>query len=372
MFRLKISAIPCLGRKDTRGLEGGEGEGEEERGVLQDSCLEASAMERDGERGKSEKVLKLFGVRILGEETGAGREEEDEGEELEEEIMRKSSSMGNLASCAAVPSAFHHGAGDQGYHSDDDLLKSSNAKRKKCQERKRGIPWTEEEHRTFLIGLEKLGKGDWRGISRKFVKTRTPTQVASHAQKYFLRQTNPGKKKRRSSLFDVVVNDKIIATETTPVLSKKNSELEENSHLNQENNAVNCSNFVTTGVPSIVGGTPSAFLSVTNGSSITTLPILNPVVGISSHSMEDQATANILIGPPRHAPDQMDMLSQTKIVRTPDFVEFSLSYPNFQTQSLATTPSTETSDLELRIAPPQPNNMSKLSSHGTPGAIRVA
>ncbi|GMY36270.1 transcription factor MYBS3-like [Fagus crenata] len=72
------------------------------------------------------------------------------------------------------------------------------------QERKKGVPWTEEEHRTFLIGLEKLGKGDWRGISRSYVTTRTPTQVASHAQKYFLRQASLNKKKRRSSLFDMV------------------------------------------------------------------------------------------------------------------------------------------------------------------------
>lgn len=35
------------------------------------------------------------------------------------------------------------------------------------------------------------------------MKTRTPTQVASHAQKYFLRRSNLNKRRRRSSLFDM-------------------------------------------------------------------------------------------------------------------------------------------------------------------------
>nr|QQP20016.1 transcription factor MYB32 [Fagopyrum tataricum] len=70
-------------------------------------------------------------------------------------------------------------------------------------ERKKGTPWTEEEHRLFLVGLEKYGKGDWRSISRNVVVTRTPTQVASHAQKYYLRQTSGKKERKRSSIHDI-------------------------------------------------------------------------------------------------------------------------------------------------------------------------
>lgn len=72
------------------------------------------------------------------------------------------------------------------------------------QERRKGIPWTEEEHRLFLLGLAKFGKGDWRSISRNFVISRTPTQVASHAQKYFIRLQQMNKKdKKRSSIHDI-------------------------------------------------------------------------------------------------------------------------------------------------------------------------
>lgn len=61
--------------------------------------------------------------------------------------------------------------------------------------------------RLFLIGLNKYGKGDWRSISRNVVVTRTPTQVASHAQKYYLRQTAVKKERKRSSIHDITTAD---------------------------------------------------------------------------------------------------------------------------------------------------------------------
>lgn len=57
----------------------------------------------------------------------------------------------------------------------------------------------------FLMGLKKYGKGDWRNISHDFVTTRIQTQVASHAQKNFIRQQNGGKDKRGSSIHDITM-----------------------------------------------------------------------------------------------------------------------------------------------------------------------
>lgn len=73
------------------------------------------------------------------------------------------------------------------------------------KKRERGNPWTEDEHKLFLQGLEQFGKGDWRSISRQCVITRTPAQVASHAQKYFIRQEGGGNEKagRRVSIHDI-------------------------------------------------------------------------------------------------------------------------------------------------------------------------
>lgn len=46
--------------------------------------------------------------------------------------------------------------------------------------------WTADEHKQFLVGLEKFGTRDVKSIAT-FVGTRNATQVRTHAQKYFLR-----------------------------------------------------------------------------------------------------------------------------------------------------------------------------------------
>lgn len=144
------------------------------------------------------------------------------GVRLTDGLIRKSASMGNLThytgsssnlggtlASASPGDTPDNGAtaGADGYASEDFVPGSSSSReRKKVSP---GIPWTEEEHRMFLLGLQKLGKGDWRGISRNYVVSRTPTQVASHAQKYFIRQGNLSRRKRRSSLFDIVADEPV-------------------------------------------------------------------------------------------------------------------------------------------------------------------
>ncbi|KAF8115677.1 hypothetical protein N665_0025s0137 [Sinapis alba] len=98
------------------------------------------------------------------------------------------------------------------------------SKAKADQERRKGIAWSEDEHRLFLLGLDKYGKGDWRSISRNFVVTRTPTQVASHAQKYFIRLNSMNKDRRRSSIHDITsVGDADVSTPQGPITGQNNN-----------------------------------------------------------------------------------------------------------------------------------------------------
>ncbi|KAL0717302.1 hypothetical protein Bca4012_066624 [Brassica carinata] len=155
--------------------------------------------------GPSPSAVKLFGVRLT-----------------DGSIIKKSASMGNLSALAVhyrvslssplANHAWYSNQDNEGYLSDDPARGSGPIHG--SVERKRGVPWTEEEHRLFLVGLRKLGKGDWRGISRNYVMSRTPTQVASHAQKYFIRHTCSSRRKRRSSLFDMVTDEMV--TDSSP------------------------------------------------------------------------------------------------------------------------------------------------------------
>lgn len=80
--------------------------------------------------------------------------------------------------------------------------------------------------RLFLLGLDKYGKGDWRSISRNFVISRTPTQVASHAQKYFIRLNSMNKDRRRSSIHDITnVSNGDASTPPGPITGQANGQI---------------------------------------------------------------------------------------------------------------------------------------------------
>ncbi|KAK7279275.1 hypothetical protein RJT34_24322 [Clitoria ternatea] len=93
-------------------------------------------------------------------------------------------------------------------HSDTNPIESkSDDALPKSTKRSKPIAWTKEEHMLFLLGVDNRGKGDWKGISRFYVKSKTPTQVASHAQKYYIRQetTAANKRRKRKSIHDITL-----------------------------------------------------------------------------------------------------------------------------------------------------------------------
>ncbi|KAK7273975.1 hypothetical protein RIF29_15044 [Crotalaria pallida] len=128
----------------------------------------------------------------------------------------------NFSSDGSASHASDEGAGKKGGHHNSESTHGTKASRSE-QERRKGIAWTEEEHRLFLLGLDKYGKGDWRSISRNFVVTRTPTQVASHAQKYFIRLNSINKDRRRSSIHDITsVDNGDVSAPQVPITGQTN------------------------------------------------------------------------------------------------------------------------------------------------------
>ncbi|KAL3023114.1 hypothetical protein AAZX31_04G050200 [Glycine max] len=153
----------------------------------------------------SQGQLKLFGVQL--DVSSFSSSSNSFSSSPSYSAMKRSFSTNYLLSSwpsSSVPSSFSSPSLLGANENLDGYLLNANSLISTIQDAKKGVPWTEEEHQIFLIGLEKLGKGNWRGISRSFVTTRTPTQVASHAQKYYLRQSHNSfnKRKHRPSLLD--------------------------------------------------------------------------------------------------------------------------------------------------------------------------
>ncbi|MCL7024361.1 hypothetical protein MKW94_025308 [Papaver nudicaule] len=151
------------------------------------------------------------------------------GEDEETNNMNKQTSSASDKRKLSSTSSFNSGRSSYfpvGMMGNNDkqqgLTRSGSGSKSNQLEKRKGIPWTEEEHRLFLLGLDKCGKGDWRSISRNFVISRTPTQVASHAQKYFIRLNSMNRDRRRTSIHDITnLNNGVAATPQGPITGEQ-------------------------------------------------------------------------------------------------------------------------------------------------------
>ena len=99
-----------------------------------------------------------------------------------------------------------------------------------------------------MKGLADSKEGKWKEISKDYVKTKTPPQVASHAQKYEKRQKHDNdskniKRKLRASIHDITTLDLLGSDESYAWLfgdqviqddNNNNGSLSESQTFNQE------------------------------------------------------------------------------------------------------------------------------------------
>ncbi|XP_073012079.1 uncharacterized protein [Typha latifolia] len=316
---------------------------------------------------KEKVLIKLFGVEIAGQVRDEMAALTTEAAAAAE-VMRKSKSMGDLASYNPTPAAGDgDGDFDVGFLSDGELLRSS--KKRRVHERKRAIPWTEEEHMSFLTGLEKLGKGDWRGISKNFVITRTPIQVASHAQKHFLRQSNPNKKKRRSRLFDVVNHDQACSSgnSISPLSMKKVHDGADMTNQLPGDSSSLQAGASSTNMNQVVYGVAESFPAIPSIRDQREVPSIN-----STRSMVSISRTTL-----QHAVPTPSLCSSLNITgtATPDFRKlYYSSLPQTQPQYFsqpAAAPIIKNDELTLSIAPPRPHDKTKVSPHGVVNIVTV-
>ena len=115
-----------------------------------------------------------------------------------------------------APNSHQHHLLPQNMESNRVMLADDSSRSVPC---KKYTHWTREEHISFLLGLENVGKS-WTYISQKFVPSKNPFQVASHAQKYFKRKNTPNKERKRKSIHDITLED--INTIVTPRIDQDN------------------------------------------------------------------------------------------------------------------------------------------------------
>mmetsp|Transcript_48394 Transcript_48394/g.96910 ORF Transcript_48394/g.96910 Transcript_48394/m.96910 type:complete len:596 (-) Transcript_48394:33-1820(-) len=96
--------------------------------------------------------------------------------------------------------------------------KKERAPRKMPSTRNATVRWTREEHTSFLKGLERLGTGQWASISKYYVPTRTPAQVASHHQKFAIRSNMPAAWRQKPSILDITTEpvQRLVASAPAP------------------------------------------------------------------------------------------------------------------------------------------------------------